>query len=130
MRAMARWTLRSLLLAALAPACGPAPVDPATPTDDEGAARRAANAAIAALANRNFDVRDCVASTARVVDEQEVRFGTPAGDRCGILVARRSDRTWLVVVRSALPSSSAGARAIVTVAPEAQGVSAIEYAPP
>ncbi|MGK4008923.1 hypothetical protein WMF31_40335 [Sorangium sp. So ce1036] len=127
---MARWTLRTLLLAALAPACGPAPVDPATPADDEDLPRRAANAAIAALANRNFDVRDCAASRARLVEEPGARFGTPPGDRCGILVARRSDRTWLVVVRSALPSSSAGARAIVTVLPEAQGVSAIEYAPP
>ncbi|WP_437733956.1 hypothetical protein [Sorangium sp. So ce1335] len=122
-RTIALW---APLLAALASGCAPPPA-PAAPTADETAARRAASVALTALSHRSFDIGGCDASGARVVEEAEARAGTPQGERCAILIARRSDRTWLVVVRSSLSSSSVGAQALVTVLPEAEGVSAIEY---
>ncbi|WP_438026039.1 hypothetical protein [Sorangium sp. So ce233] len=123
-RTIARW---APLLAALASGCAPPPA-PAAPSADATAARRAASVALTALSHRNFDVSGCDASGARVVQEAEARAGTPQGDRCTILVARQRDQTWLVVVRSSLSSSSFGAQALVTVLPEAEGVSAVEYA--
>lgn len=83
--------------------------------------------ALTALSNRKFDVQGCDGSKAHVVQEAEARAGTPQVDHCVILVARRSDRTWLVAVRSSLSSGSVGAQALVTVLPEAEGVGAIEY---
>lgn len=121
-RTIARWVP---LLAALSSGCAPAPA-PAAPAADEGATK-AASVALTALSNRKFDVHGCAASEARVVEEAEARAGTPQGERCAILVARRSDQTWLVVVRSSLSSSSFGAQALVTVLPQAEGVGAIEY---
>ncbi|KYF50831.1 hypothetical protein BE08_17380 [Sorangium cellulosum] len=123
-RTLALWTP---LLAALASGCAPPPA-PAAPSADETAARRAASVALTALSHRSFDVGGCDAAGARIVQEAEARAGTPQGDRCAILVARRSDQTWLVVVRSSLSSSSVGAQALVTVLPAAEGVSGIEYA--
>ncbi|WP_437306420.1 hypothetical protein [Sorangium sp. So ce388] len=123
-RTIARW---APLLAALASGCAPPPA-PAAPSADETASRRAASVALTALSHRKFDVHGCAAAEARLVQEAEARAGTPQGERCAILVARQSDRTWLVVVRSSLSSSSVGAQALVTVLPEAEGVSAVEYA--
>jgi hypothetical protein len=122
-RTIARWIP---LLAALSAGCAPAP-PPAAPTAEETAAKKAASMALTALSNRKFDVQGCDGSKARVVQEAEARAGTPQVDHCVILVARRSDRTWLVVVRSSLSSGSVGAQALVTVLPEAEGVGAIEY---
>ncbi|WP_437896807.1 hypothetical protein [Sorangium sp. So ce124] len=122
-RTIARWIP---LLAALSAGCAPAP-PPAAPTAEEVTAKKAASMALTALLNRKFDVQGCDASGARVVQEAEARAGTPQGERCAILVARRSDRTWLVAVRSSLSSGSVGAQALVTVLPEAEGVGAIEY---
>lgn len=84
--------------------------------------------ALASLSKRSFDAEGCAAAEARVVPEAEARAGAAPGDRCSALVARKADGTWLIVVRSALPSKSVGARALVTVDPEAKGVRAIEYA--
>ncbi|WP_437675718.1 hypothetical protein [Sorangium sp. So ce131] len=123
-RSIPRW---APLLAALASACGPAPAPPAAPATDAGAARRAASMALTALSHRRFDVRGCDAAAARVVDEAAARAGTPQGERCVLVVAQRSDRTWLVAVRSALSSQSFGAQALVTVLPEGEGVRGIEY---
>ncbi|AKT39231.1 hypothetical protein [Chondromyces crocatus] len=140
----ARW---APLLALLVSACGSAAAPPsASPSDtttpgaapgaeaggasagvDPGAASKAASAALTSLERRNFDTEGCVASKARVVPEAEARAGMPKGERCGMLVARKSDETWLVVVRSALSSKSYGAQALVTVASEGQGVRGIEY---
>ncbi|MGK3998219.1 hypothetical protein [Sorangium sp. So ce1024] len=122
-RTIALW---APLLAALASGCAPPPA-PAAPTADETAARRAVSVALTALSHRNFDVGGCDASEARIVQEAEARAGTPQGERCAILIARRSDETWLVVVRSSLSSSSVGAQALVTVLPAAEGVTGIEY---
>ncbi|WP_437589677.1 hypothetical protein [Sorangium sp. So ce1000] len=122
-RTIARWTP---LLAALSAGCAPAP-PPAAPTAEEAAATKAASVALSALLHRKFDVQGCDASQARVVQEAEARAGTPQGDRCAVVVARRSDGTWLVAVRSSLSSASFGAQALVTVLPQAEGVGAIEY---
>ncbi|KYF91492.1 hypothetical protein BE17_48565 [Sorangium cellulosum] len=123
---IARWA-PFLILAALASGCAPAPA-PTAPSPDQGAARQAASVALTALSHRKFDVHGCAAAEARLVQEAEARAGTPQSERCAVLVARQSDRTWLVVVRSSLSSSSVGAQALVTVLPEAEGVSAVEYA--
>jgi hypothetical protein len=122
-RTITRWIP---LLVALSAGCAPAP-PPAAPTAEEVTAKKAASMALTALSNRKFDVQGCDGSKARVVQEAEARAGTPQVDHCVILVARRSDRTWLVVVRSSLSSGSVGAQALVTVLPEAEGVGAIEY---
>ncbi|WP_437570331.1 hypothetical protein [Sorangium sp. So ce542] len=121
-RTIARWLP---LLAALSSGCAPAPA-PAAPAADEGATK-AASAALTALSHRKFDIQGCAAAEARVVPEAEARVGSPQGERCVILVARRSDQTWLVAVRSSLSSNSFGAQALVTVLPQAEGVGAIEY---
>ncbi|MCC6559483.1 MAG: hypothetical protein IT372_41730 [Polyangiaceae bacterium] len=130
------------LLATLAAACGPAATPapsaapaaapPAAPAAgvaaDPAMARRATDVTLAALSRRSFDVAGCAAAEARVVPEAEARAGAAAGDRCLVLVARKADESWLVVVRSALSSKSYGAQALVTVAPGAEGITAVEYA--
>ncbi|WP_437484337.1 hypothetical protein WME75_44620 [Sorangium sp. So ce1014] len=122
-RTIARWVP---LFAALSSGCAPGPAAPAADSSTTRATK-AASVALTALSHRKFDVHGCAASEARVVEEAEARAGTPQGERCAILVARRSDQTWLVVVRSSLSSSSFGAQALVTVLPQAEGVSAVEY---
>jgi hypothetical protein len=121
--------LSTPLLAALASACGPAPAaPPAASAAGDADARRAAGAALTSLSRRSFDVHGCAASEARVVPEAQALAGAAPSDSCSILAARKLDRTWLVVVRSALSSKSYGAQARVTVTAGGEGVGAIEYA--
>lgn len=112
------------------PAGAPAaPADDAAPSPggDQAAAQKAAGTALTALSKRNFDVTGCNAAEARLVPEAEARNGTPQGDRCTILVGKRIDDSWLVVVRSTLQSKSYGAQARVKVTADGSGLDGIEY---
>jgi hypothetical protein len=122
------------ILAAALAACGPPPEaatapppSAAPPPVDEAAARRAAEVALASLAKRKFSTLGCAVEDMRVLPEAEAQKGAPPGERCSILVARRADKTWLVVVRSA--SQTASPKALVTVSPGGEGVTHIDYQP-
>jgi hypothetical protein len=126
---------RVLILATIAlPACSasapPPPPAPTAPAVDEAAARKAVEVGLAYLGKRNFEVGECAAAAARVAPEAEARAGMPVGDRCGVMVARRADGTWLVTVRPATrgaPSRAGGSLAVVTVTAGGEGVTHIDY---
>ncbi len=89
--------------------------------------KKAVATALAALPKRNFDVTGCNAAEARLVPLEEARVGSPQGDRCIILVGRKVDDSWLVVVRSTPQSKSYGAQARVQVTADGSNLSGIEY---
>lgn len=139
-------SLAPLFLAALLSACsasGPEGAPAASPSAspapgvDEGEARHAAQIAIDSLTKRKFDTTGCTSADTRVVTEAEANAGTGKGARCGLLVARRADKTWLVVVRApqhqgelqAGTAQAGSVQALVTVTPGGEGVQHIDYKP-
>lgn len=121
----------------LAACAAPEPAPPAAPTaapaeSEDAIARRAVGTALTSLSKRNFDVTPCGAHEARVVPETTARAGEPVGDRCTLLVGRRTDKSWLVSVRSATrdaPTRAGGSLAVVIVTANGEGVAKIEYMP-
>jgi hypothetical protein len=123
---------RAILPAILLAACGPAAPEPAPPPApaagaDEASAQHAADAALASLSRRKFNVAGCAAADARTVPEAETAAVPAAGDRCTLLVAHRADRSWIVVVRS--PAQTGNVWAVVTVSAGGEGVLHIDYKP-
>jgi hypothetical protein len=119
-----------LLLACLLMACGEAPPPPAAappaaaPVADEAGAHRAAGVALESLSRRKYNVTGCAAAEARVAADPE--SAVPSSG-CSVLVARRPDGTWLVVVRSAAQLGNVWAK--VTVSAGGEGVQHVEYKP-
>ena len=127
----------ALLLAPFFAACGaPAPAAapppppaaaPAAPAADDAGAHHAADLALSSLSRRKFNTAGCASTDVRVVPETEVA-AVPAGSEvCTLLVARRADKTWAVVVRSATQAGNVWA--VVTVSPGGEGVVHIDYKP-
>ncbi len=120
-----------LLLASVLPACAEAPTPVAPPAPfaatppDEGAAHHAADVAIASLSRRKYNVTGCAAAEARLVADVDAEAAPAAG--CSVVVARRPDRTWLVVIRSSAQLGNVSAR--VTVLAGGEGVQHIDYKP-
>jgi hypothetical protein len=142
-----RW---ALLLALMLAACSSGTPDPARATapssssaaptaaapTDESAAQRIALVAVESLGKRKFDTNGCVVATPRFVTEAVVNAGVKAGPQCSLLVARRADKTWLVLVRAAqyvdvqAGTAQAGSvQALVIVTPGGEGVTHIDYKP-
>jgi hypothetical protein len=119
-----------LLLAGALPACGEAapppaatPAGPAAVPDD---ARHAADVAIEAAGKRKYNTARCVPGEARVVASVETSPPAPA-EGCTVLVARRPDGMWLVVLHST--AQLGGVSAWVTVSAGGEGVKHVEYKP-
>jgi hypothetical protein len=127
----ARWLFTlALALGACAappPPPPPPPAEPAAPVD-EGVARKAAEVALGSLAKRKYNVAGCTAAEAKVVaTEAEAAAAAVVDERCAVRIARRADKTWLIVVRS--PSQLGNVAAKVSVSPGAEGVVHIDYKP-
>jgi hypothetical protein len=121
----------ALLLSLVLPACGSAApaTPPATPppSADDAVVPRVAEAALNSLVRRKFNVAGCTSSEARAIPEAEAAAAPPGGERCAVLVAHRADKTWVVVVRS--PLQPGNVWAVVTVSPNGEGVTHIDYKP-
>lgn len=147
---MIRTDLGALLLAVLLSACssaGPTASSPPPPAASPGpdappdtsqeVARRVAQVTLDSLGKRKFDLNGCDASLVRIVKPSEAERGVKAGDKCTVLVSRRPDRTWIVLVRAAqhggeveAGNAQAGSvQAVATVTPGGEGVSHIDYKP-
>jgi hypothetical protein len=118
--------LPALLLVSACSAAAPAPPVDAPPADAV-VAQKAADVALGSLTKRKYNTAGCVATDARLVPEAEAVAPTSADERCQIRVARRADRTWVVVVRS--PAQRGDVTATVQVSAGAEGVLHIDYKP-
>ena len=137
----------ALLLALMLAACSSGTPDATAPSSssaaptteapsDESAAQRIALVALESLGKRKFDTNGCLVAQPRFVTEAVVNAGVKAGPQCSLLVTRRADKTWLVLVRAAqyadvqAGTAQAGSvQALVTVTKGGEGVAHIDYKP-
>ena len=123
-------TRSPIALALLLLGCGgpppPPPPPPVAPIDPV-ALRMAAEVALGSLAKRKYNVAGCMGEARGVGTEAEAAAASVVNERCAVLVTRRADKTWMVVVRS--PAQLGGVSATVIVSPGAEGVVHVDYKP-